>query len=280
MARTLILADVHCRWKKNQQIIENETFDKIIFGGDFFDQFHDTPFDNAQTARWLKRTIEKYKVEICMSNHDIAYRYPNNRDLVCSGFSEEKSKAINEVLTREDWDLFVPYIVEQDFLISHAGVSSWLYQYICSVHSVEKTNSLEAVEATLAHEIAEAEYMCEHGTSHAFYWVSSFRGGMSRIPGLNWCDFREFIPIKNVNQIFFHTPVRAPALKTMAESGAIGVWFANNEFSNNDLVSYNYDLDTHSSHYAILEDKTLSIFATPNKKDEPFEKELIYTRKH
>lgn len=278
--RTLIIPDVHTHHLKAQKIIDNETFDKIIFGGDFFDQFDDSPIENMNTAVWLKEIMAKHKIEILLSNHDAAYRWYKNKFLYCSGFTLSKALAINNVITLDDWLKFQPWIVEQGFLLSHAGVSKRLYDYICKSREIESKEKFANVITFLEDETPKALEMADDYDVHPFFAASYYRGGMSTIPGLIWCDYREFVPIKKVNQIFFHTPLNQPACKTMGANGNIGNWLADSLFQNNDanLVSYNYDLDTHLKFYGILENKQLSIYQAFEQ--EVFNKKLVFTKQH
>jgi predicted phosphodiesterase len=279
--RALIIPDIHTKHVQAQKIIDNETFDKIILGGDLFDDFGDNAIMNIETARWYKNLTEKHKVQIVLSNHDAAYRWPTNRFMGCAGFEYIKAFGINDILKKEDWDKFQLYIEEQGFIITHAGVSLKLYDQITNVRKLEAKEKYNNVINVLKTESQIAIDLAEHDKDHVFFSVSYIRGGMSSIPGLNWCDYREFIPIKNVNQIFFHTPLKEVLCKTMNPNGHISNWKTTDTYlekSDIKFVSYNYDLDTHLKFYGILENKKLQIFQA--FKDGQFDQQLVYTKQH
>ncbi len=273
--KTLILPDIHLKHEDAQRIIDNETFDKIIFGGDFFDDYNDTPALNAEMAKWVKSVIHKYNCEVLLSNHDIAYRYPSNNSLRCSGFETEKSIAINSIMTSYDWAKFKPFVEEQGFVFSHAGISLRLYEYIAKHRATTATKKQDLMVKLFQEETPLAMQLCDDNACHPFFVASYYRGGMSLVPGLNWCDYAELIPIKNVNQIFFHTPRPAPVCKIMYSEGQIYNCYADSLMEQNkeDIISFNYDLDCHLKFYATIEDKKLQIFLSLDKK-------LIYSKQH
>ena len=55
MKRTLIISDIHLRWKLVDNIINEESPDEIIFLGDYFDDFGDTPEKNLVMAESIKQ---------------------------------------------------------------------------------------------------------------------------------------------------------------------------------------------------------------------------------
>ena len=50
----LILPDVHNRWEKVEKIIKSVKSDKVIFLGDYFDDFGDNPQIIADVADWYR----------------------------------------------------------------------------------------------------------------------------------------------------------------------------------------------------------------------------------
>ena len=121
MKRTLIISDIHLRWKLVDNIINEESPDEIIFLGDYFDDFGDTPEKNLVMAEWLVHSLEQPNRIHLMGNHDIMYG-TRDRNYRCSGYNEDKEYLINTVMTRDHWKKIKMYHWLDDILCSHAGV--------------------------------------------------------------------------------------------------------------------------------------------------------------
>lgn len=228
METCLIIPDIHNKVDIVDKIINSTGADKIIFTGDFFDDFGDSHIDAAKTARWLKNSLAKPNRVHCFGNHDFSYRYPNNLFGSCSGFSTSKSRAINEIISNEDWDKMKFYHFEQGWFMSHAGLHSFFFQ----------NQNLSNLEYILNKDVTEALKKAKNGERHWIYSAGRARGGLSNIGGLTWCDFDiEFKAIKGLKQVFGHTPQPKPA------------WYDEE----------NLCLDTHLNHYAILKDGKITI---------------------
>lgn len=52
---TLIIADLHHYTENADRWLESQQFDRVIFLGDYFDDFGDNVNDARRTARWLLR---------------------------------------------------------------------------------------------------------------------------------------------------------------------------------------------------------------------------------
>ena len=140
---------------------------------------------------------------ILWGNHDLAYGFPLIREAYCSGFTYEKSQAINSVLNPDDWKKLHLTHWEDDFLFSHAGWSKEL----CRCPWATEAEPVSEVRAHLAREEAEAWQHLTFELPHWVFNVGRLRGGLSQsVGGLLWCDVREFTPIPGLNQIFGHTP--------------------------------------------------------------------------
>jgi len=60
MNKIIAIGDIHNHWVEAEQIAS--LYDKthrIIFTGDYFDDFGDTAQDAIQTAQWLKESLDK-----------------------------------------------------------------------------------------------------------------------------------------------------------------------------------------------------------------------------
>lgn len=225
--RTLIFPDQHHKVLWIEDFLKSQTYTELVFLGDYFDAFNDTVTDAQRTAYWLKYALEDYPdAHFLLGNHDIAYRFPTNHYLWCSGNTKAKSESINKILTQEDWAKFKLCHYTQGFLCSHAGITKHLYSVAPAVEDIENLcqDALEKASKVICTPILD---------------VGRSRGGGRPFGGITWGDWREFEPIEGINQIVGHTPnfyVR----------------------SNSIPDSQNYCIDTQAAHVGVIEDGKFS----------------------
>lgn len=221
----LIISDIHTHIDKAERIIKAEGADFNICLGDIFDEFHDTPEQNERAATWLKRQLNKDNFICLWGNHDTSHAYPSPQTY-CSGFSDEKCKAINAVLNKEDWSKFKWFYQLDDYLLTHAGLSA----YWTELHNIKN----EEILTWLEDESHKANKALEERASHWFFRAGRARGGGQQCGGINWCcDLGgEFHPIPGVSQIYGHTELRHVGVKKAVRS-------------------INYNIDTHLMYYLI-----------------------------
>lgn len=196
--KTLILADTHNQIERNENIIATENADLVIFLGDYFDSWGDTPTKNKETAKWLKESLRHSNRIHLIGNHDVSYAFHNNYTC-CSGWTQEKHKSINSVLVKRDWEKLKWYYVLDGWFFTHAGLH---------VNHTPLTNkTLESIQSWMKVQAINANQKLTNGDYHWFYLAGKRRGGVVDIGGITWCDAREFKPIPNVKQIFGHTPL-------------------------------------------------------------------------
>ena len=93
--KTLIVPDIHNKIIEAESIIDHERPDNIVFLGDYFDDFNDSPIIAQQVAEWLKQSLKKPNRIHLIGNHDICYM--TNGDQKCSGWDGAKQMFINKV---------------------------------------------------------------------------------------------------------------------------------------------------------------------------------------
>ena len=179
-----IIPDIHNKWFEAEEIIDKCNPDKVVFLGDYFDNFDDTMEIADQTAHWLKRSMKNNKRTHLMGNHDLSYYSESNR---CAGFSEGKLYAINA--TGVNLGHLTPYCWVDDWLCTHAGLSMDFYRAY-NIHDIGVNDFLD--------------YMVDENMNR-LYDVSPFRGGINAYSGIFWCDYNEFQDIPGYKQIFGHT---------------------------------------------------------------------------
>lgn len=257
MTKSIIISDIHNRvdWIEDALLSPLiQPYDNVIFLGDYFDDYNDTPQDAANAARWLRLSLQKPNRIHLTGTHDIWYRFPYNRFIAASGNTEAKMHVIRGILTQEDWNILKLYHYEQNFLMSHAGVhinliSEYVFKHknLFDKYIVNKElqlNGQEIVDKIVKPATIEAINRVKDGYSHPWLDAGVVRGGLQSVGGITWLDWiYEFKPIPGLNQIVGHTELNVPGEKYIKSS-------------------INYDLDTRNHHVGILENSRFTYLET------------------
>jgi len=199
--RTLIIPDLHLKWQKADTIISHVAADKIVFLGDYFDDFGDNPITNQVMAEWVKNSLDQPNRIHLMGNHDTNYAF-RHRSYKCSGYTSAKEQSINTILKEGDWRKMPLYTKVGSWLCSHAGVHNHLYeQYGNKLDFYKWLDHACNVALETAFANKPAVSILRAGRS---------RGGTETVGGINWCDADEFRAIASINQVFGHTPQTEP----------------------------------------------------------------------
>lgn len=118
--KTVIIGDIHGRniWK---DIVSKESYDRVIFVGDYFDSFDIPGLDQIHNFNEIcnfAKSSEK-EVVLLVGNHDLHYM---NIGQKYSGFQPGFQFDISSILS-ENSDLLQMIYRFDDVLVSHAGVS-------------------------------------------------------------------------------------------------------------------------------------------------------------
>lgn len=226
--KELIIPDVHTRIDVVKRILDrySGTMDRIIFLGDWFDDFGAGPEKNRQVAVFLKNLMETEDYTFLWGNHDLHYRYPIP-GILCSGFLKGTYDAVNTVMEDHNWSRFQLFTRagENAYLVSHAGFHP---------------NFAHPTEGFSFRYLTERENECmmnlNAGKFDMLVGAGRARGGRQAYGGCVWLDWNyEFEPIENLNQIVGHTVGGEVRTKIVPNSS-------------------NYCIDTNSRHIAIVED--------------------------
>lgn len=220
---TLVVSDIHQKHEKAQRIIDNVPHDRVVFLGDYFDDYNDTPQNSYDTAVWVKQRMEEHpEDEFLIGNHDVPYLFG---PVQCSGFSVQKKAAIKHAVgDLQKFRSRMKLAVWVDgWLLTHAGLCNGL-------HPAADVNRL------LSKEIAACMAQLEANNPHYLVEAGADRGGWRRHGGITWVDYRKFQPIPGVKQLFGHT---------------LGLQPRNN--------GDNWCIDTKLDHYALIKDGELSV---------------------
>jgi hypothetical protein len=264
----LIIPDVHNRWEKAEELIKKVPADKIIFLGDFFDDFNDTPQDIAETAGWFHDSVNKPdRIHIC-GNHDLHYWFKDNKFLQCSGYEQYKSITINDFVTKEDWEKLVfHYVLDGQFLLSHGGVAPfWLNPHNFNPMEISEYN-LNFVDNRLKRESIEAKKQFYRNQVHWFGMPGHSRSYNAPFyGGITWLDWnKEFHPIRGIHQIVGHTPNYNLSWTIVKDGETSPLWQLPLDVIGSPILtdksSFNVCLDSQpgSRYYAVYEDKRLII---------------------
>lgn len=242
--------------------------DKVILLGDYFDAYNDTVDEAVNTAKWLRDyVVPNDKIVALIGNHDSSYLWQNNQYFRCSGFSQLKNTAINGVLEPKHKTKFKLFYVEQKFLLSHAGFTNELWKQYSAFFEDTFNTKLEYVEYVLNKMAEEAVIAANDGKDHQLLAAGWDRGGFARYGGINWVDWRNFSPIKGVNQIVGHSIHKVPQILVQKEGGGyckkdIIEHYQTQQIINvkQGILSTSYGLDTASNHYMVIEDGEVQIY--------------------
>lgn len=118
--KTVVIGDIHGRniWK---DIVSKESYDRVIFVGDYFDSFDIPGLDQIHNFNEIcnfAKSSEK-EVVLLVGNHDLHYM---NIGQKYSGFQPGFQFDISSILS-ENSDLLQMIYRFDDVLVSHAGVS-------------------------------------------------------------------------------------------------------------------------------------------------------------
>lgn len=207
MSKVLILSDVHDSINKAQKALDKyvKDCDKIIQLGDIFDSWEGETKEAKASAKWLKEKMTEYSERWIQlyGNHDMDYHFSHNVHLQCPGFTHEKCRIINSILTHEDWDKFKLFHYEDGFYFSHAGIHPYVF-----THPV-KGLTLEVIQEYCDQAMEAARMKVAHPVTTA----GQGRYGRQYRGGITWLDwFSEFKPIDNFNQVVGHSYYERPQM--------------------------------------------------------------------
>lgn len=262
--KTLIIPDVHQKLFKLERILDNNTFDRLISLGDWFDDFYDTPEQAKKTAEFIISLYSKYgdRFTWLLGNHDIPYLFPKMYDYyACSGNTRAKINSIQEVFKGESKPL--GYNVElaavikiegcKDIVLSHAGVSE-LYFAKPFTDAVSSQDVLDRCE--------EAFKNMKLFLRDPVLCAGAARGGRQAAGGITWLDWNyEFEPVAGLSQIVGHTPTTFPIVvdEFKTKIAPDETLPALDRYKIVQDKTYNINLDTHLENYITIENNELLI---------------------
>jgi len=231
--RTIVIADLHNRVDWIEAFLKKQIYDFVIFLGDYFDEKGDHRAHAENTARWLKHSLSfKNRIHL-RGNHDMAYEFPRNKFVDCPGNNWDKSQVINSILKKEDWRKLEFVTFHQGWTLSHAGLHPKVFSH--PIHGMTDEWIKKCCKTAMI--------CCEMGDYSPFLEQGS-RMGSAFMGGCTWLDWYDFVPVKGRNQIFGHSAFIEPK-------------------SNHKRNSKNWNLDTFSYYYGVIENGKFSYHDSP-----------------
>ena len=221
MGRTIIFSDLHLRHDHVDSVLSWEGhYDKVILLGDMFDNYNDTPAQNADAARWLKRMLADPRVVALVANHDQQYIWPHHPSW-CWGITPEKAAAVRAVLSDADLAKLRPYHVDQGILFSHAGFDERLPQVLAThgCSAPERPLTLATITAYIDTVWESVCMLYSMGRTHPLLEPGSSRGGLQRVGGITWEDLNSHVPVAALGQIVGHSIQSSPLFRFSHRGG-------------------------------------------------------------
>ncbi len=256
--KIIVISDLHNRVYWVEDALSSsllQPYDRVVFLGDYFDDFGDTPNDARKSAKWLKQSLKMPNRIHLYGTHDLWYRSPFNPYIAASGNTEEKYYAIQDILDGNDWDQIILYHYEQDYIMTHAGIHPYLIsEYVYKNRNIFgkyisnknlQLGTQDIVNMIIKPATDNALERISKGLADEWLGAGFARGGTQPVGGITWLDWNnEFKPIPYLNQIVGHTEHKYPQEKITRGSK-------------------NYDLDTRSHHIGIIEDSVFTWIENP-----------------
>ena len=183
---TLVIPDIHNHTEEAEIQIEKYPADRVVFLGDYFDNFGDTAAIAKRTAKWLKQSLRNPNRIHLWGNHDLWYAFPGNRQIcwIGSGFTPEKREAIDKTITTDDWAKLKPVVDIDGIVLSHAGIDPRIFTH--PVHGLTFERICKQCEKALENAkaaIPDLVFDTESGPFWLRWWALPVLDEFSQIVG-------------------------------------------------------------------------------------------------
>lgn len=220
--KILAIGDVHNHINAAEAIASRyEKTHKIVFVGDYFDDFHDNPDVAYKTAVWLKESLHKPNRLHLYGNHDLQYTpYCETKIMdktikmyICSGYEVTKDNYIKKILTMEDWSKVKLHHYEHGFHFTHAGMAKEFFEH--PVLGMTNETILKTIK------MIDIKFMNREKTD-IIGGAGYCRGGFNPVGGITWNDHnQEADPVNGIKQVYGHTPVND--IDILEDNGGINI---------------------------------------------------------
>ena len=210
--RFLVVGDLHTKYDvflNATKEFEEGNFDKIVFLGDYCDDWQASPYASLNLLTSLIDFKKQYndRCILLLGNHDLSQWMGN--EFACSGFNQTTHIFVSPFF-RENENLFQIAYSYKDYLFTHAGVcSSWLRDISLLSERFKNLKTAKEISEHLNLSLSEMSKDKEYWSLFkALTQCGFYRGGFEH-PSPIWADKQELIsnPCPKINQIVGHTPV-------------------------------------------------------------------------
>ena len=227
MMNNLVIGDLHTKFDTLEKVIsyfdDGSTIERIIFLGDYVDDWNKAPEASYNLLTRLIAFKKAYpnKVVLLLGNHDFSEWMGGK--FKCSGFNPV-THTIVKPLFDENEDLFQLAFSDGKYLYTHAGItSSWVkdIQLIDDLYLPHNKDNPYEWADYLNWVLKERNNdFVAYKIFNTLNRVGGYRGGFDS-PSPIWADKQELIakPLKNINQIVGHTPVKTITTHTVRNTG-------------------------------------------------------------
>jgi len=262
---TLIIPDLHLRHQQAEKIIKHIGPDKIIFLGDWADDFDNTPEMVKNTAEWFVWSVNQSNRTHIYGNHECHYAFPYYK-LRCSGYEQWKDFIISDIVPKETWNKIKWwYFLDDTWLLTHAGLHIGNLPKRISKLYPNKKQFYTEIDKYLRDELIKAFRDIANNQSTWMLSAGRARYGERDVGGITWCDFNhEFKPIKGLHQIFGHSPLSQEPVWYIIRKGGKKEKYPSSMFSpikfDDTNISCNLCLDVYgNTYYAVWNGISLEI---------------------
>ena len=203
--KVLFVGDIHNHQYMLDDIFRLNTeyhFDKVIFFGDYVDDWNTDNHDSIKTLEKLftLKHIEPWKYILLLGNHELSYLgYP------CAGYCYELDNVVNQKLL-DNWDDFHLYyeikLNDRIYICSHAGITKPYLEVELKPLEKDYRVALDTIhkEKILWYLKLCSEMRCGKSLYSSLLWAD-------RQEHLNLLEFNE-VAVENRYQIIGHSPVK------------------------------------------------------------------------
>lgn len=215
--KILIIPDLH--GKDIVKLLSNynlETFDKMVFMGDYFDSFTIKPVKQLENFNKILELKEKYedRIELLIGNHDLHYL---NSKFRCAGFDDKFYFSFNQVLMPlyKNKTLKVCVVID-NYLFSHAGISNnWLKRLNIENKSITKNNIDLLINFVFQSSLEFFSFQKPEDSNerYSIYGDNTYQSPLWIRPTSLIKDKVSFIGSENITQVVGHTSIQEIQVK-------------------------------------------------------------------
>lgn len=210
--RFLVCGDLHTKhdiFLKAINKFETEKFDKIIFLGDYCDDWNASPEASRNILENLIEFKNKYPNQciLLLGNHDLSEWL--GASFKCSGYNGITHMIVRDIFYDNE-DCFQLAYEENNYIFTHAGIHNQWLKDISLLDDKFKNLNAESIANELNYSLKlRYDELCYNQLFESLNNVGGYRGGFGS-PSPIWADYHELIsnPMPHVNQIVGHTPVK------------------------------------------------------------------------